>query len=159
MKHTRPPGAGRRRSLPLGKHENCTKRMVNYRFRHVVGKPAVLKAGGSACPFGQQTLCATRPDLQSGSDSWALRAQLPPAAKALRPWNPTGNVPVRSYFTRRTSCASHSSGQRQFPPIAFSVCENGRLPKNPRCADNGDGCTFSRIVCFAPSISGFFPIA
>ena len=67
-----------------------------------LGKPAVLKAGGSVRPVGRQTLCATRPDLQSGSGSWALRggkvplrAQLSPTGKALRPWNPTGNVPVR----------------------------------------------------------------
>ena len=113
----------------------------------------------SFCAYAQQTVYAARQNFILLMQLFRFAYRSPPAAKALRPWNPTGNVPVRSYFTRRTSCASHSSGQRQFPPIAFSVCENGRLPKNPRCADNGDGCTFSRIVCFAPSISGFFPIA
>ena len=38
-----------------------------------MGKPAVLKAGGSARPVVRQTLCATRPDFQSGTGSWALR--------------------------------------------------------------------------------------
>ena len=33
---------------------------------------AAFAAGGSACPFGQQTLCATRPDFQSGTGSRAL---------------------------------------------------------------------------------------
>ena len=41
---------------------------------------AAFAAGGSACPFGQQTLCATRPDFQSGSGSWAHSAQLSPTA-------------------------------------------------------------------------------
>ena len=58
-------------------------------FRDLIGfsrgrakSHAAFAAGGSARPFGWQTLCATRPDFQSGSGSWAHSAQLPPAANA-----------------------------------------------------------------------------
>ena len=75
-----------------------------------MGKPAVLKAGGSARPVGRQTLCAARPDFQSGSGSWALRAQVASGGQRFRRWITTGNVPVRSIADRANKLIDSNSG-------------------------------------------------
>ena len=39
-------------------------------------------------PCGLQTLCATRPDFQSGTGSWALRAQVTSGGQGASPLQP-----------------------------------------------------------------------
>lgn len=46
-----------------------------------------------------------------------------------------------------------------FFPIFFSqlfAFENGFEPKNPRCDDNGEGCTLSKTKCLAWSTKAAF---
>ena len=50
----------------------------------------------------------------------------------------------------------NSIGSVPFSASARLIAENGRLPKNPRYAESGDGCADCMTVCRAVSISGSF---
>ncbi len=62
------------------------------------GKPCRFRGRRVLRPYGLQTSCATRLDLQSSSGSWALRAWTASGGQRFRRWTTTGNVPARSIF-------------------------------------------------------------
>ena len=61
-------------------------------------------------PCGLQTLCAPVPDFQSGTGAGRSSVQASPTGKALRPCNPTGNVPVRSTADRANKLIDPTPG-------------------------------------------------
>ena len=63
-------------------------------LNYVVSRLFRACGAGSFCAFAHQTVYAARQNFILLMQLFRFAYRLPPAAKALRPWNPTGKVPA-----------------------------------------------------------------